>query len=224
MQQLSFEEKGFDAVITLDADLPDRNIFGQLSEATLLAADGSANHLLKLGIIPKYIVGDMDSFLDNDYNNISDNCTLIRDSDQETNDFEKTLIFASSLGFKNILIVGFHGGALEHSLNNWSVFARFSRKLNLCIFDKGRYGISINQSTEIKIRKQEIVSLIPQTEAKISTQNLKWSLSEEILKIGGREGARNISLADDIKIEIFYGELIMFIDSRLPYCPTFKNK
>ncbi len=214
MRIIDFKSK-YDACIILNADYPDTDFFEKMNNVPIIAADGAANRMLKEKRHIDYIIGDLDS-LDHGYV-LAENTKLIQIKDQETNDFEKALKFCIDSNYSNVVVAGFHGGELEHSLNNWSVFARFSKLLTLCIFDKGRYGFAVNESVQILSYKGETVSLIPQCKCKLTSYNLKWSLSNEYLEIGIREGARNVSLSDSFSLDIFEGELIVFVDAKLPY-------
>lgn len=208
--------------------MPFKDTFNKLKGLVLFAADGAGLKLYDMGITPDYIIGDLDSIDTYQKDSIINsgsylNSKVIFKPSQETNDFEKNLVFAKSLGYKNLLIMGFHGGELEHTLNNWSVFRKFSYKLNLCIYDTGRYGISINKSTKLIVKKGELISLIPQSKVKLTTNGLHWELKEETLELGIREGARNIAKNEEISLTIIKGELILFFDERLPFSPFIEN-
>jgi thiamine pyrophosphokinase len=217
---INIKSKIFSAVLCLNADLPEIGIFEKIKGIPLFAADGAADKLFELNISPDYIIGDLDSFSIDLYTNKIPLSRIIHISEQDTNDFEKNLKYAMNLGYKDILIVGFHGGELEHTLNNWSVFKRFSKIINLCIFDRNRYGFTIDSCVEIPVHENEIISLIPQPTALLKTHNLKWELDNEVLELGTREGARNIALSNSININVLSGEILLFIDSKLPYCPV----
>ena len=219
--KIEFNSVKFDAIICLNGDMPELEVFYNLSDLPLIAADGAANNLFKNNLNPNYIIGDIDSIeselLKLNFNNIQ----LFHLSDQDINDFEKCLMFAKIKGWENLLIFGFSGGLLEHTLNNWSVFKRFSKLMNLCIYDKDRYGFSISKSVEVSTKINEIISLIPEPSVKLTTKNLNWNLDKEILSLGIKEGARNISLGESIELTIFSGQLLIFCDARLPYIPNY---
>jgi thiamine pyrophosphokinase len=122
---------------------------------------------------------------------------------------------------KNILILGLHGGLLEHTLNNWSILMRYGRKLNLCNYELGRYAIPIYDSIKMNCVQNEVVSLIPNGMVRLTTRNLKWELDDEILQFSKREGARNITLAENFEIAVTEGSFLLFVDSRLPFSPIF---
>jgi thiamine pyrophosphokinase len=203
------------AIICLNATIPPKDEILSFSDCEIFAADGAGRKLIEIGIKPDYVIGDLDSS-SLDYLNIYlPKNRIIKIDEQETNDFEKNLKHAISLGHTNILIIGFHGGELEHTLNNMSVFHRFSEKINLFIYDQRRLGIMLRKGIfNIALKLNELISLTPQPYAKISTTGLKWELKSEVLSIGIREGARNRALKELVEIEVIEGELCVFINAK----------
>jgi thiamine pyrophosphokinase len=217
---LSFDRMEFDAVICLQGDLPSMEVFEHLASKPLIAADGAANVLVDIGIGPEFIVGDLDSVTQQTIDHLRGTTELIHETDQDSTDFEKALRFANSQLWHHVLVIGMHGGDLEHTLNNWSVLLRHARELSLTAFDRGRYAIPINTSFRYAAREDELLSLIPQPLAHLTTSGLVWNLSNEPLMLGTREGARNRAAATDVDIEIHSGSLLFFCDARLPYAPN----
>ena len=66
-----------------------------------------------------------------------------------------------------------------------------------------------------------MISIIPYQSITLSTKNLEWELKSEELVFGIREGSRNRAISDKIEIDIISGGCLLFIDSRLPFCPKF---
>jgi len=210
----------FSAVVCLNANLPDKFVFDLVAPLPLLVADGAANNILALGLEPTKVIGDMDSFFINNQHRILEEKLLII-PDQETNDFEKVLQYCIQNNYKDLLIFGFHGGELEHTLNNWSVLKKYCKRLNLCIFDSNRYGIPVYEPVELFVNIGEIISLIPQPKVLLRTHNLEWELNGETLELGRREGVRNVAVGEHIILEVLEGELLLFINHRLPIAPVF---
>ena len=221
MNILEFSDR-FDAIVVLKADLPEKRFFEKFQGIPVFAADGAALKLDAIGVIPDKIVGDMDSLREGNFDNKFQDHKLVYDPDQNSNDFEKTLKYCELNELNKILVVGIHGGEYEHSINNWSVFTKFSRKLELVIYDERRYGISIFDDTRIETSENEIISIIPNGRAELSTKNLRWELINEYLTLGEREGARNRALENHIEIFVHFGSILLFIDARLPYAPKKK--
>lgn len=227
---INFKNKKFDSVIVLNSEsefspqqiVDLKLIFEHINSTHIIVADGAFNKLVKLDIIPNTIIGDLDSInmdLYEQYAYTNPNLEIIKIEEQETNDFEKCLTYSLNKHFKNILVFGLHGGLLEHSLNNWSVLNKFSKRLNLCIYENNRYSFVIDEATQLHLDESEIVSLIPQTYLKVKTENLKWELNNEYLGLGYREGARNVVVKSPITISMDSGSLLFFCNARLPFCP-----
>jgi thiamine pyrophosphokinase len=218
MINITFEETNIDAIICLNSQFNVDPIYYFIkNKITIIAADGAGTYLLSQKIEPDFIVGDLDSFFARpDISDLFPKERLVFVQEQETNDFEKCLKFAIEKEYKNILILGIHGGIFEHSLNNWSVLSKYSKILNLVALDKYRYGFCMNKSFKLETYYNEIVSLIPLGSAQITTENLQWKLDNEKLMLGEREGARNVALGEFIKVELHSGELFIFLDSRFP--------
>ncbi|MBS1562652.1 MAG: thiamine diphosphokinase [Bacteroidetes bacterium] len=211
----------FDALICLNGSIPESDLFEHFAELPLIAADGAATALVANGIVPEFIVGDLDSIDAETLQRLEGLADVIVEPDQDMNDFEKTLRFAEGQLWKRLLIVGMHGGDLEHTLNNWSVMMRFGRTLSLTALDRGRYAVPLYASTAFPPVNDELISLIPQPHAHLTTEGLQWPLSNEALSLGGREGARNKAAADLVQITVHDGSLLFFCDARLPFAPEF---
>lgn len=222
MFNVEFKKK-FDCIICLDGEPPNAEIFKLLVNIPILAADGAAFYLDKIGLIPNKIIGDLDTFNKNSLKNKFSIEQLIHISEQETNDFEKVLKYAIKNSYSNCLILGINGGEFEHTLNNWSIFIRYAALLNLCALTKNRYSFLVDKSISLKLKNKEIVSLIPQPSVILTTRNLEWELENETLNLGKREGARNYTKKENIILDIHDGSLLLCIDDRLPYAPTFQN-
>lgn len=218
MFKLIFDTK-FDCIVALNSKLPPLVFFGKFfPEVPVIGADGGAVRMFELGIICDFVVGDLDTFSSSNLQKYFRKEQIVHNPDQEINDFEKALIFAIDKGYKNILIVGFHGGELEHTLNNWSVLKKYQTNLNLCIYEKGRYAIPVFFPLLVETIPKELISLIPQPKARLSTINLRWNLNNEVLELGIREGARNKAIGNYFAIEKIEGSVLLFIDARLPFC------
>jgi len=187
----------------------------------LSPADGAAIELDKLGLKANKVIGDLDSFIGSNIESKYSQDEIIFVEDQETNDFEKCLKWCMDNSLGNILIIGFHGGLLEHTINNWSILMRYGKGLNLCVYEKGRYAIPIYDDIEMDTSKDEIISIIPNGELRLSTKSLRWELKNESLNFGEREGARNQVLGNQFSIKVHSGEYLLFVNAHLPFRPFF---
>lgn len=212
MKRINFKEKKYDALICLNGLISDDYIFSEYRNLPIICADGSANLLYNKQIIPDYIIGDLDSLDKKLFKNLMSPEKIIFEPDQNSNDFEKVLKFCLTKKYQNLLILGFHGGLLEHSLNNQSVLSRYSKVLNINILENKRIALVVSKSTEFEVETGETISLIPQPKCRLTTSGLKWELQDQYLELGIREGARNESTTYLVKLEIHEGELLFFCD------------
>lgn len=217
---LTFDATTFDAVICLNGDLPPTSVFEALVDRPLIAADGAANLLVAAGIGPEYVVGDLDSVTQETLERLDGLAELVPEEDQDTTDFEKSIRFAESQLWKNLLVVGMHGGDLEHTLNNWSVLMRHARDLQITAFERDRYAIPVFSSFTYDAAEDELLSLIPQPLATLTTSGLVWNLENESLELGTREGGRNRASERTVKVEVHDGSLLFFCSARLPWAPA----
>ncbi len=221
MGTLTFEGTQFDAIIALFGDVPELSVFEQLAHVPLIAADGAAAPLVSVDVFPEYVVGDLDSLDDEILRTLEGISVFVLDSDQNSNDFEKSLRFALSQLWTRVLIVGMHGGDLEHTLNNWSVLMKFAPSMPLTVLDRDRYIIPVSSSFSVALQREELVSLIPQPSARLSTRGLHWDLQDEELALGVREGARNIAVDGNVEVIIHDGSILFCCDARVPWSPNF---
>ncbi|MEX0929083.1 MAG: thiamine diphosphokinase, partial [Balneolales bacterium] len=113
----------FYTLILCDGEPPSEFLFRSHFKCCNLciATDGAAETALHYGVTPDVAIGDMDSF--NPPPGYPG--TIIRNTDQESNDLEKALIYAIEQGSEEVIVLGATGRRLDHTLKNLSVFRRF---------------------------------------------------------------------------------------------------
>src|ERR1700733_10533352 len=85
-----------DAVVFLGGELLDKDNPCEFARNSNLfvCADKGAEHAMQLGLIPHAIIGDLDSVSSETLKYFAErNCKIIRNPDQESNDFEKILTY-----------------------------------------------------------------------------------------------------------------------------------
>jgi len=217
---LTFSDTTFDAVICLNGDLPTGAEIEVIGHHPMIAADGAANTLVQAGIIPEFVVGDLDSVEEVTLSALHGIAELVHDHDQDTTDFEKALRFAERMMWKRLCIIGIHGGDFEHTLNNWSVLVRMGRSLHLTAYDRGRYAIPMYESFSYHALENELLSLVPQPHARITTSGLVWNITDDLLALGHREGARNRAQDAHVTVDMHEGSLLFFCTARMPFAPA----
>ena len=209
-----------DTVLCLDGTLPPAEFFADLASVPIIAADGAAIRLAERSIRPSIVIGDMDTLDSSGLRHLFDDTPQLHMAEQDSTDFEKCLNYCIESGFRSVLVCGVHGGEMEHSLNNWSIAMRYASSLHLCLYDAGRYGLPVRSSISLPTRQGEIISLIPQPRALLTTEGLHWPLTNEELQLGHREGARNRAIAERIGIHLHEGSLLLFCNAFPPLVPV----
>ncbi|MCX7930213.1 MAG: thiamine diphosphokinase [Chlorobi bacterium] len=198
--------------------MPPRHELEKLRFDRVIAADGSAWQLLERGVVPHVIVGDLDSFRCLPQpESAFPGSHIVHVPNQDSNDFEKALQFGLEWGADSFVIVGMNGGELEHTLNNWSVFLRYSEVIPLEVYDAGRIGHPVHTSLVLPTKPNELISLVPQPRARLTTRGLLWELDDEYLELGRREGARNRSRSEAVEIVVHQGSVLVFYDAFAPW-------
>ncbi len=210
------------ALVVLGGQLADEASASEFaSNANLiLCADSGAEHARKLGLPVDAIVGDLDSttpetlrFFEEKKN---PRCEIIKIPEQEYNDFEKTLDYLSERWNGAVHILGMTGGRADHTLSNFSVMLRCAdRFTSLEAYD----GSSVHSFLTTKRNHRSIecstgttISLMPFGEAAgVTTKNLRYTLSNETLRLGAREGLSNISTGSPVIVSIESGALLISV-------------
>ncbi len=90
----------------------------------VLAADGGANTLARIGVRPDVVIGDLDSIDAGTRSWIGEE-RMVHRPDQGTTDFEKALVFAfEDSNLDRLIVLGALGGRLDHAIGNLGILAR----------------------------------------------------------------------------------------------------
>ncbi len=166
----------------------------------------------KYSAVPDLIIGDLDSILPQVLTYYRNKKVHVKKViNQNKTDLEKAIDLALKMKLKSITVIGYGGKRIDHTLNNFSILKKFSRKCNIRFVDNEFEIFYSGKVTEFEYRKGEIVSIIGIPKAgNITTQGLKWTLKNESLEFGKRQGALNVSVSDSVKIKTGKGDLLVF--------------
>ncbi len=177
----------------------------------IIAADGGAIHARRHGYPPQVVIGDLDSITPDIRAQLPKTRFVYRPS-QELNDLNKALRYCRKIGVTHLTLLGLCGKRLDHTLNNFSVLARFDRIFHLTIYDEYSQIFLVRNTWEYAGEIGQTVSLIPLGRvAGVRTGGLKWTLTDEELNFGQREGCSNQIAAQPVTIRIRAGLLLVFV-------------
>ncbi|RMH86247.1 MAG: thiamine diphosphokinase [Calditrichaeota bacterium] len=177
----------------------------------IIAADGGAIHALERGLVPRYVVGDLDSVTPEIRVRLPETEFVHRPS-QEINDLEKALMFCQELGVEALVLAAITGRRLDHTLNNLSVFSRYDQKFRYTMYDAHSRILLIRDRWEYTGPEGQLISLIPLGKAEgITTEGLAFPLNNESLIFGLREGLSNYIVTNPVRITVQRGLLCAFV-------------
>ncbi|HPE19696.1 MAG TPA: thiamine diphosphokinase [Tenuifilaceae bacterium] len=182
----------------------------RLNEAdVIVCCDGATANLIKFGLEPTAIVGDLDSLseeLKEKFRN-----RLFHNPDQNTNDLTKATLWCEANGYKNITILGATGLREDHTLGNIGLLTSYAtRGLNVeMVTDYGVFT-PICRTTKFQSFLGQAVSVFSQNnETLVSTKNLEYPINKGKLTEYWM-GTLNRSLGDWFEVELDAGSLIIF--------------
>lgn len=184
-------------------------LLGRLARCsnTIIAADGGATVLLREGIAPDVVTGDMDSFDPPD----GFSAEVLVNPDQETNDLEKALSLALTMKSTRVDVLGATGKRLDHSLKNLSVMQQFAPRFkSLAFFDQHLFSCVLPRTFTIALPVSHAVSLFPLSGRVdgICTSGLLYALDDDFLENGVRDGSSNLTTQPEITITHRSGVLL----------------
>jgi thiamine pyrophosphokinase len=214
-------------VIFANGELPDLDAARALLQASdyLIAADGGADHLLKMGILPELVIGDLDSVDEDTLFQLTSAEVNIEQysEDKDETDIELALRYALELHPIAILVIGALGGRLDQTLANLSILTDPTLPAIDIRLDDGveeaffcRASVTKGGQVEVWGRGGDTVSLMPwhgPVEG-VTTEGLKWPLYGETLFPEKSRGISNLMLNDTASVRIQSG-LLLIIHSRL---------
>lgn len=180
---------------------------------TIICADGGANSAKKLGIIPDYIIGDLDSIDKSVLKYFHNKSRIIQIKRQNDTDVEKCLKFAIKNKFSEVILLGVTGDRLDHTICNLGIIIKFFNKIKMLLVAENSFLIPINSETTIKSKIGETISLYAfNALTRITSSGLKYKLIETQLPFGVRESTSNVSTSSQVKLKVKNGIVFVIRD------------
>lgn len=209
-------------VIFANGELTDRDAARTLLQADdyLVAADGGVNHLLKMGILPRIVIGDLDSIDEDTLFELTSAEVNIEQysEDKDETDIELALRYAVELRPSAILIVGALGGRLDQTIANLSILTDPTLPAIDIRLDDGveevffcRASTDKGGQAEVQGRSEDTISLVPwygPVEG-VTTEGLQWPLYSETLYPDKSRGISNVMLNDLASVSTQSGLLLV---------------
>jgi thiamine pyrophosphokinase len=177
----------------------------------IVCADGGANRLRRWKIRPHIIIGDLDSLIPLTKRVFSDIETLHM-PDQNTTDLEKVLEYLIDHRYSRAVVVGATGNQIDHTLANISIMLKFRGKIDLLFKDTEFDVFIVEGATTLTTVPGQRLSLMPIGLCSgITTVGLRYTLSDESMAFGVREGISNEATGEKVTVSVRDGSLLMMV-------------
>jgi thiamine pyrophosphokinase len=179
----------------------------------LIAADGGLYHLLRLGLKPHLLVGDLDSVNPADLPALENAGVIIRrfPVDKDETDLELAILTAIEQDCRSILLVGALGGRLDQTLGNLFLLTQPAlQEMDVRMDDGMEEVFLVRSSADLTGRAGDIVSLLPLNgpATGVVTSGLRYPLQDETLHPDRTRGISNRMLGNSASISLKQGLLV----------------
>lgn len=203
-------------LLLVDGEETNTEVLFQLasSATAIICTDGAAEVARKHGFKVNVIIGDLDAITaDTLAFYKAQGTTILKETEQETDDLEKALRYLVRSGFNGDLhLANLTGGRIDHTLVNLSVLTRYNDLFRSMIAYHENFELSFITSKrpqlKLNVEVGKLVSLIPLPEAVgVTTSGLKYPLTDATLTFGVREGLSNEIIGEGF-VSITSGSLL----------------
>jgi thiamine pyrophosphokinase len=183
---------------------------------TIIAADGGANKLFDIKVLPDYSMGDYDSISVKTKKWLSENDVKMTEypAEKDQTDMEICIDKAKTISNK-IVIIGGTGYRLDHTLINIFMLSKL-KKENLEVSLEDDYNKIFIADGEISIDFKEQIgnnlSIIPlRNSVRITSEGLRYEVNDIVFEFGGSLGVSNIIDKEIVKLNILDGEVAVIL-------------
>ena len=195
---------------------PTKNVIYSLMKhdyTTLFCADGGANAAMKMGLLPHYIIGDLDSIQEETFKYYNGKTSIKKISRQNDTDVEKCFKFAIKKKFNEAILLGVTGDRLDHTFCNLGIVIKYFDKINIKIIAENSLLAALTGTHKLKTIPGETISVYGfDSRTKISSKGLKYPLNKTALHFGHKESTSNIALRDQIELKVTGGIIFVIRD------------
>lgn len=176
----------------------------------LLAADGGANHLGRIGLRPEVVIGDLDSITPGIRDWVGEDRMVLR-PDQDRTDLDKALDYAfNELGLDGLTVLGATGGRLDHAAGNLGLLARWAMGERLHFLDSDHLIVAVEGEVVLDARPGEIWSFFTfDPGVRVSLEGVRWPVTDVALDLGGGPSISNEATSDRVTIRATGGAVIV---------------
>ena len=167
----------------------------------VLAADGGANALARIGVRPDAVIGDLDSIDAGTRSWIGEERMVFR-PDQGSTDFEKALTFAfEDSNIDRLTVLGALGGRLDHTIGNLGVLAREARGPGLIFLSDQEQVLATATEVNLDANPGETWSFWTlDPGVRVTLEGVRWPVKNAPLTIGDHPSISNKATGTRVRV------------------------
>ncbi len=179
-----------------------------------IAADSGARHAREAGVRVDHLVGDFDSIDPETATWAEERGAILHrhPADKDMTDLELALTLATEAGATELLVVGGHGGRLDHLAANLALIAS-ARWPNPLTWMAGPDRVEVVRGRRsIAATPGAVVSVLAAEPATgVTMTGVRWKLTHESLAPGSTRGVSNIVRESPFHVDVETGTLLVII-------------
>lgn len=201
------------AIIIANGEIPAKGLLSKLrilGYSEIYCADGGANSAFKLKLIPKAIIGDLDSVDEEVLKFYEGKTEIVKLDRQDDTDVEKVLKYLIKRRYSNVVLLGATGDRLDHSFGNVGLLLKYSNRLDVKLIHKKSVAQVIAGKNRFETEIGETISLFGfDSKTKFKSKGLKYPLKNITLRFGEREGTSNEASKEEVELDITGGKALL---------------
>ncbi len=176
----------------------------------LLAADGGANHLARIGLKPRYTIGDLDSITPQTRAWIGGE-RLVHRPDQNHTDLEKALIFVfDELKLARLTVLAALGGRHDHAIGNLGLLARLALGQRLLFRGDDFVCLAVTGRDELESSPGETWSFWSfDPRVRVTLDGVRWPVRNADLSAAARPSISNIATGKTLSVQAVHGAVVI---------------
>lgn len=181
----------------------------------IIGADGGCNHLYNMGILPNYVIGDLDS-INKDLIKYYESKNIIFKkfpTHKDQTDAEICIHLAKTLNATEIHFIGALGGRIDHALSNIGLmYYVLEMGIEPKLLTSEEEVVIIHNDTKvIKGKKGDTISILAlkQDAIGVTLEKLEYPLNKARVSYLSPLGISNVMLEDECNITVEDGYLLV---------------
>ncbi len=178
---------------------------------TVICADGGCLSAQKMGIVPDVVIGDFDSFPQDEA--VAKSEKIVLPIEKDKTDTHECVCFAIEHGFDEILLLGAIGTRLDHTIANIHLLKiALDNNVKMKIVDEHNEVYLTDSEITLEKSEGQHVSVLPIGKAEgISSKGLYYPMIDAKMEFGNPYGVSNEFNSDEATVRVKNGLLLVIL-------------